>query len=275
MLHTAWRPRRDAPDRSSAPPRDPRDRRPTAAQRRVLAPLVAAGLLLGSAGPSAAGFQATVDVNDTAFDPVCLGFEDSYPEKMIGAASAAYKRLGYETTAFSGRAFTRAHVLARTPGDWGYYVHSHGDRYLNVDGKRYSGFREDSGDCVQSVVFSKDIAAKRLGRQSNLVVMSTCHLGDSDTTMPAAFAIEKSKALALQWNGPEFYVGFVGTVWDSDQWIFEQRFWDALAAGRGVGAAFDLALAGHGFGHPFDAEWWGSYYWSGRAGPGTVCTNCT
>jgi hypothetical protein len=179
--------------------------------------------LAGGRAPAAlGGYQATVDVNDTAFDPVCLGFEDSYPEKMITAATAAYKRLGYATTGFTGGAFTKAHVLARTPADWGYYVHSHGDRYLNSDGKRYSGFREDSGDCSQSVVFSKEILAKRAGRQSNLVIMSTCYLGNADTTMPAAFAIAKDKALALEWNGPEFYVGSLGCL-DSDEWIFEQR----------------------------------------------------
>lgn len=243
---------------------------------RMLAPPLLSLAMLTAAAPAAgAGYQGTVDVNDTAFDPICLGFEDSYPEKMVVAATAAYKRLGYATTSFTGAAFTRAHVLARTPADWAYYVHSHGDRYLNSDGKRYSGFREDSGDCSQSVVFSKDIAAKRAGRQSNLVIMSTCYLGNADTTMPAAFAIEKSKALALQWNGPEFYVGYLGLAWDSDEWIFEQRFWDALANGRGVGAAFDLALAAGGFGHAFGADWWGSYYWSGRAGPGSTCTNCS
>lgn len=244
-------------------------------RRRLLAPpAIALAILALAAAPVHAAYQATVDVNDTAFDPVCLGFEDSYPEKMVVAATAAYKGLGYATTAFTGKGFTRAHVLSRTTADWGYYVHSHGDRYLNPDGKRYSGFREDSGDCSQAVVFSKDIAAKRLGRQSNLVIMSTCYLGNSDTTMPGAFAIEKDKATALEWNGPEFYVGYLGLAWDSDEWIFEQRFWNALADGHGVGAAFDLALARGGFYHAFDADWWGSYYWSGRAGPGSVCSNC-
>jgi hypothetical protein len=252
--------------------------RPSLTRRRwrmLAPPLIALVMLTLAPALTRAGYQGTVDVNDTAFDPVCLGFEDSYPEKMIAAATAGYRQLGYATTSFTGKAFTRAQVLSRTPADWGYYVHSHGDRYLNADGRRYSGFREDSGDCVQSVVFSKDIAAKRAGRQSNLVMMSTCYLGNADTTMPAAFAIAKDKALALEWNGPEFYVGYVGLAWDSDEWIFEARFWDALADGRGVGAAFDLALSRGGFGHAFDADWWGSYYWSGRAGPGSTCTNCS
>ena len=69
------------------------------------------------------------------------------------------------------------------PNDWGYYVHSHGDFYLNADGHRYTGFREDSGDCTQSVVFSKDLKAKRAGRASNLVFISTCHAADSNATL--------------------------------------------------------------------------------------------
>jgi hypothetical protein len=245
------------------------------AHRTLAPPLLALALLASLVDGAAAAYQATVDVNDTAFDPACLGFESSFPEKMLPAAVAAYQRLGYATTGFTGAPFTKAHVLARTPADWGYYAHSHGDRYLLPDGTRDYGFRSDAGRCTGApVVAAKDIAAKRQGRQSNLVVMSMCELGNAGTTMPAAFAIGKSKALALQWNGPEFYLGYLGEAWDSDEWKFEQRFWDALANGKGVGAAFDLALAGGGWNHPFDADWWGSYYWSGRAGPGGTCTNC-
>ncbi len=244
--------------------------------RLALAPPLLALLLLGSA-PAAvrAGYQGTVDVNDTAFSAACLGFEDSYPDKLYAAALAGYRRLGYETAGFFGPTFTRAQVLARTPVDWGYYVHSHGYRYWHPgDATYYSGFRDDAGRCSGAVVYSKDIALKRAGRQSNLVVMSTCYLGDPTTTMPGAFAIEKSKARQLQWNGPEFYVGFVGEAWDSDEYTFETRFWDALASGRGVGAAFDIALGAGGWRHPFGADWWGSYYWSGRAGPISTCPNC-
>ena len=52
------------------------------------------------------------------------------------------------------------------------------------------GFR----DCTQAVVFSKDIKAKRAGRQSNLVFVSTCHAADANTTLPDAFAIAKTKS---------------------------------------------------------------------------------
>lgn len=227
------------------------------------------------AGPAAAtGEQATIDVNKTAFSEACLGFTDSYPDKMLTAAVAAYQRLGYGATGFTQAAFTKAHVLARTPDDWGYYVHSHGDLYRHPDGKQYTGFREDAGRCSGAIVYSKDIKAKRNGRQSNLVFLSTCHSADSNTTMPDAFAIEKVKAGQLAWNGPEFYVGYVGVQWDSDEWVFEQRFWSALANGMGVGAAFDYARNGAFRSATFRADWWGSYVWSGRAGLTSTCPNC-
>ncbi len=239
--------------------------------------LLAVALVMGStgAGPAQAAYQATVDVNDTAFDPVCLGFEDSYPEKMVVAAQAAYVELGYASRSYAGAAFTRAHTLARTVGDWGYYVHSHGDNYLLPDGSgRNYGFREDSGDCAQAVIYARDIAAKRAGRQSNLVFMSTCHNGESASQMPAAFAIEKVKRLPGSWNGPEFYVGYLGDAWDSDEWQFEAHFWDAIGPGYGAGHAFDVADA-QVFAHALVANWWGSYSYTGRAGPlPPPCSRC-
>ena len=188
--------------------------------------------------------------------------------------AAAYKGLAYTATGYTKANFTKAHTLSRTVNDWGYYVHSHGDYYLNPDGRRYTGFRQDGGVCSQPVIFSKDIKAKRVGRESNLIFISTCHAADSNSTMPDAFAIAKTKTVWPNEQGPEFYVGYIGVQWDSDEWIFEQRYWDALANGKGVGAAFDIAAAGS-FGHAsFDADWWGSYVWSGRAGPWTTCPNC-
>ena len=245
---------------------------------RPLAPplLAVAVLMTGSATRAmAASYPASIDVNTTAFNPPCDGDANLITPKMQTAAKAAYGRLGHVASAYTGAAFTRAATLKRTPSDWGYYVHSHGDYYLNGDGRRYTGFREDSGDCSQAVVFSKDIAAKRLGRASNLIFVSTCHAADANTTMPGAFAIEKTKSTGGANQGPEFYVGYVGVQWDSDEWIFEQRFWNALAGGKSVGAAFDIAMLG-AFTHAgFDADWWGTYSWSGVAGPWTTCKTCS
>jgi len=231
-------------------------------------------LMTGSAASAMASHPASIDVNTSAFNPPCDGDANPIVPKMQAAAKAGYARLGHTASTYTGSAFTRGATLTRTPYDWGYYVHSHGDNYYNVDGRRYTGFREDSGDCSQAVVYSKDIAAKRLGRQSNLVFVSTCHSADAVTTMPAAFAIEKTKSIGAANQGPEFFVGYIGVQWDSDEWIFEQRFWNALAGGKSVGAAFDVAMLG-AFGHSgFDANWWGTYSWSGAAGAWTLCRNC-
>jgi hypothetical protein len=232
--------------------------------------------MTGSAATAMAAYPASVDVNTTAFNPPCDGDANGIVPKMQTAAKAALARLGHVTSAFTGAAFNRTATLKRTPGDWAYYVHSHGDYYWHAaDARRYTGFREDSGDCAQSVVFSKDIKAKRLGRQSNLVFISTCHAADANTTMPDAFAIARTKSIGAANQGPEFYVGYIGIQWDTDEWLFEQRFWNALAGGKSVGAAFDVAMLGS-FGHPeFDADWWGTYHWSGVAGPWTTCPNCS
>jgi len=243
--------------------------------RRLALALLPALLAVPLATSAVRGaYQATVDVNDSAFEPPCLGFDDPYPEKMLKAAVAGFTALGYDTRGYSGAAFTKAHVLARTVGDWGYYVHSHGDYYWSAaDGRRWSGFREDSGDCSQSVVYSKEIAAKRAGRQSNLVIMSTCHLADPNTTMPGAFGIAKSKAGVGQWNGPKFYLGYLGEAWDSDEWIFEASFWSEIGPGLGAGASFDRASLG-AFNHAFDADWWGTYSYTGKPGLLAGCDRC-
>ncbi len=244
--------------------------------RPVASALLAAALLSATILPSGAraSYQASVDSNKTAFSSLCIGWDDPHPARMLALAVSGFKALGYDVSSYSGTAFTRAGVLSRTFLDWGFYVHSHGDFYWNpTDQRRYTGFRDDGGKCVQSIVYSKDIAARRLGRQSNLVLISTCDGATQGTTMPGAFAIEKVKAGTLSWNGPEFYIGYVGTAYDNDEETFETAFWDALVRGSGAGRAFELGLLGY-FTHPFDADWWGSYIWMGRAGPGTVCRSC-
>ncbi len=243
--------------------------------RRLAAVLLAASLSATPAGSAHAGYPGTIASNRSAFEPPCLGFVDAYPTKMLKAATAAFGALGYETHADTGAAFTRASYLARTGSDWGTYVHSHGDFYWHAaDGRRYSGFREDSGDCSQAVVYSKDIALKRAGKQANLVVMSMCHVGEDASTMPGAFGIAKKRYPAGTWGGPEFFVGYLGSAWDNDEWTFEVAFWNAIGPGYGAGEAYDVASA-QVFTHAFDANWWGSYAYTGRAGPlPSGCDRC-
>ena len=243
--------------------------------RSLAAALGAAALIASAAGPVRAAYQATADSNTTAFTPACIGVNDTYPARMLAAALAGFRNLGYSPSGYSGAAFSRTQVLTRTLGDWGVYVHSHGDNYLYSGSTRDYGFKEDAGLCTGArTVFARDIASARAGRVTNLVIMSTCHLGESATTMPGAFAIPKTKAGSGAWAGPSFYLGYLGEVWDSDEYTFETRFWSALGPGNGVGQAFDVARLGS-FNLGFGANWYGSYYWTGRAGPMTSgCPKC-
>jgi len=255
--------------------------RPWRPRRPWVPPLIGiVGLLLGLVGPfppppALAAYQATADSNVSAFNPPCVSWTDPVPARMLTMAVNGMAALGYSVSGYKGAAFTRTHALTRTVNDWSYYVHSHGDYYwYAAEARRYSGFREDAGTCAQNVVFSNEIALKRAGRATNLVLISTCFNGNGNTTLPAAFGIAKTKAGPLAWNGPKFYVGYLGEAFDNDEETFETAFWNALTRGKSVGAAFDLAMLG-GFTHAsFGADWWGSYLWSGRAGPYSPCTKC-
>jgi len=243
--------------------------------RPIAVLLGTAALVATAAGPVRAAYQATADSNTTAFSFNCIGLNDTYPARMLSAALAGYRNLGYATTGYSGTSFSKSQVLSRTFSDWGFYVHSHGDNYVYSGSTRDFGFREDAGVCAGArIVFARDISAVRRGRPSNLVVISTCHLGESGTTMPAAFAIPKTKAGWGAWAGPSFYLGYLGEAWDSDEYAFETRFWSAIGPGYGVGQAFDFARLGS-FNVGFAPNWYGSYVWTGRAGPlPTGCTSC-
>ena len=239
---------------------------------RAILPFLAVLALLGpSARPALASYQASADSNVSAFRGPCVGFSDSHPAQMLALAVTGLRSLGYAVWSFSGTGFNHAAVLARTVNDYGFYVHSHGDEYWNATAqRRYNGFREDSGDCNQAVVFSSEIAAARAGRFTNLVVVSTCHNADPATTLPGAFGISRTKS---QTGASHFYLGYAGIAYDNDEQTFEKSFWSALERGLSVGAAFDLG-ADQNFTHPLDADWWGTYTWSGQAGAATVCPRC-
>ncbi len=241
-------------------------------RRLVVVPLlVLVALAAPPSRPTLAAYEASADSNESAFRSPCVGFQDSHPARMLGLALTGLRALGYATTGYTGTGFSHASVLARTVNDFAFYVHSHGDEYWYAPGqRRYNGFREDSGDCSQAVVFSNEIAAARAGRFTNLVVVSTCHNADPGTTLPGAFGIARTKA---QTGGSHFYLGYLGIAYDNDEQAFETAFWSALERGRSVGAAFDLGML-QNFSHPLDANWWGTYSWSGRAGAAVVCPRC-
>ena len=240
--------------------------------RIIALPLLASLVLLGPAAqPASAAYQVSADSNVSAFRGPCVGFTDTHPARMLSLAVTGLRSLGYAVSSYSGAGFNRAGVLARTVNGYSFYVHSHGDEYWDAAAqRRYNGFREDSGDCNQAVIFSPDIAAARAGRFTNLVLISTCHNGDPATTLPAAFGIARTKA---QTGASHFYLGYVGIAYDNDEQVFETAFWAGLERGLSVGAAFDLGQD-QNFSHPLDADWWGTYSWSGRAGAAIVCPRC-
>lgn len=231
---------------------------------------VLASLGLGGA-PTLAIYQASADSNISAFRTPCVGFVDNHPAQMLSLALAGLRSLGYSATGYSGTAFNRSAVLARTANDDSFYVHSHGDEYWDAAAqRRYNGFREDSGDCTQNVVFSTQIAASRAGRLTNLVVVSTCHNADPGTTLPDAFGIPRTKAE----NGANrFFLGYLGIAYDNDEQAFETAFWAALERGMSVGEAFDVGQD-QNFSHRLDADWWGTYTWSGHPGAFPSCRRC-
>jgi hypothetical protein len=240
--------------------------------RTIALPLLASLVLLGPAAqPASAAYQASADSNVSAFRGPCVGFTDTHPARMLSLAVTGLRSLGYAVSSYSGAGFSRAGVIARTVNDYSFYVHSHGDEYWNAAAqRRYNGFREDSGDCNQAVIFSPDIAAARAGRFTNLVLISTCHNADPATTLPAAFGIARTKG---QTGASHFYLGYVGIAYDNDEQVFETAFWAALERGLSVGAAFDLGQD-QNFSHALDADWWGTYGWSGQAGAAIVCPRC-
>ena len=240
--------------------------------RIALLPLLVGLATFGPAtSPALAAYQASADSNVSAFRGPCVDFQDSHPAQMLSLAVTGLRSLGYTVAGYSGSAFNRSAVLARTVNDYSFYVHSHGDEYWYApEQRRFNGFREDSGDCDQAVVFSNQIAAARADRFTNLVVISTCHNADPATTLPSAFGIARTKA---QTGGSHFYMGYVGIAYDNDEQAFETAFWHALERGLSVGAAFDLGQA-QNFSHVLDADWWGTYSWSGQAGAAMVCPRC-
>ena len=94
--------------------------------RPIAVLLGTAALVAAAAGPVRAAYQATADSNTTAFSFSCIGLNDTYPARMLSAALAGYRNLGYATTSYSGTSFSKAQVLSRTFNDWGFYVHSTG-----------------------------------------------------------------------------------------------------------------------------------------------------
>jgi len=231
---------------------------------------------LGALAPSAAASDAAVWTNSDSFTKRCLGFSDTYPSQMNSVARAQLGALGYSPIGGAmGASFTRSAFLNSVLPDWAVYVHSHGDNYWAASGRPNidSAFLQDPGATACSVytrdmVRSSAIKAVTWTAPYGLVIMSTCYLGSSSSTMPAAFNIAKVRNS----TDAEFYLGYVYSTYDSSMLRFEKAFWSYLSGGsRTVYSAFTYASGIGSYdspdaADPFQASWWGNPNYNGRTG---------
>jgi hypothetical protein len=242
--------------------------------------------LSGAAAAPAAAYTAHVWSNANAFARQCLGFTDNYPKLHYNLNVSQLAKLGFGPVQGAlGAGFTGSAFLSNVFSDYAVYVHSHGDNYWASSGapKVDSGFMQDPGvgDCNRSsdIVRSSAIKAKTQGTTYNIVIMSTCMLGSSSSTMPAAFQIEKTRVS----TDPEFYLGYPVHAWDSASYRFESAFWSYVNGGIGtrtLSQAFAYASALGGYpgvsaSEPFKASWWGNPNYVGKpTQPALECPVC-
>jgi hypothetical protein len=254
----------------------------------MLVSLVIAASTLGVTAPATLGYSAHVWSNENAFKGSCLGFTSSYPKLSYELNKAQIAKLGFSPVGgVLGASFTRANFTDAVLNDYAVYVHSHGDNYWVPASypKIDSAFLQDPGigKCntyADDKVLSSSIRAATIGTTYNLVIMSTCKLGSSKSTMPGAFQIAMTKAS----TEPEFYLGYVNTTYDSASYAFEAAFWSYMNGGaphsRTFFQAFVYATALGGYtavnaSNPFQANWWGNPTYNGTpTQPAPVCTAC-
>lgn len=229
---------------------------------------------LGATASPAMARIADVWSNSDAFKSNCLGFNDTYPQTMYSMAMTQLKNLGYSPRGTIGAGFTRTAFLNQVFYDYAVYVHSHGDNYYS-SGSVDSGFLQDpgSGRCNSTsadIVRASAIKKATSGTPYNLIVMSTCFLGSSGSSMPAAFQIEKVRNSTQK----EFYLGYVYSTYDSAAYRFENAFFTYLNGASGhtrtVYQAFVYASGIGGYQspdslNPFTASWWGNPNYNGTA----------
>lgn len=253
-----------------------------------LVSVLIAGSTLGAVPQTAAAYTAHVWSNSNAFAATCLGFTDTYPKLHYNLTTSQFANLGFSPVGGAlGGSFTRTAFLSNVFNDYAVYVHSHGDNYWassgwpNVD----SGFLQDPGygQCNDSgdMVRSSTIKATTMGSIYNIVIMSTCMLGSSSSTMPNAFQITKTKTS----TEPKFYLSYVYHTWDSASFQFERAFWSYMNGGtlgsRTLAQAFAYATGLGGYAavsarEPFQANWWGNPSYVGTPTTGFVgCPSCS
>ncbi len=245
----------------------------------LLVSVLVAVSTLAAASPVAAHTADTWS-NSNGFRSACVGFNNTYPSQMYSWARSQMSLLGYSPiNGALGASFTRSAFLGHVLSDWGVYVHTHGDNYWASSGRPNvdSGFLQDPGTtrCNSSstdMIRSSAIKAATKGSPYNLVIMSTCALGDTSSTMPAAFQIQMMKTNMAE---REFYLGYAHSTYDSSAFRFEKAFFTYLNGGsnheRTVHQAFTYASGIGGYespdsANPFEPNWWGNPNYNGVAG---------
>jgi hypothetical protein len=239
--------------------------------RTLLVSLLLAVSTLGATAQVTFAHRSDIWTNSDSFTSRCLGFTDTYPQQLYNLASAQMSRLGYMPNGGAmGVGFTKSAFFATILPDYGVYAHTHGDP--NID----SAILQDPGptrcsDYTVDSIRSSAIKAATAGAFYNLVIMSTCKLGSSSSTMPGAFQI----AMVKNATRHEFYLGYVNYTYDSDSLRFEQAFWSYLNGEsnhrRTLYQAFTYALSIGGYSapdaaDPFQANWWGNPNYNGVPG---------
>jgi hypothetical protein len=239
----------------------------------LLVSLLLAASTLSAPLPAAAA-AAHVWSNSDAFKMLCLGVNDTYPQQEYNLTVPQLTRLGFSPVGGAlGPGFTRTAFLANVLNDYAVFVHSHGDNYWAASGAPNidSAFLQDpgTGKCngAADKVRSSSIKATTQGSFYNIVIMSTCMLGSSSSTMPGAFQIEKTKSA----SDYEFYLSYVNHTWDSASFRFEKAFWSYMDGGalhaRTLAQAFTYAASIGGYepvdDEVFQANWWGNPYYDG------------
>jgi hypothetical protein len=227
-----------------------------------------------TAGPVAAAYQASVYDNKTAFTS-CIGSTNTIPQQMRAMAVNAFRYLAYTPSSYEATGFTSSTVLSRVANDQAFYVHSHGDHYYTG-----WGFRADGGVCNQAIVTSNQIKPLRTVstyvKSANLVVASTCHLGETASDFPLAFGIDKlrSTPTGANYQGRRFFLGYAGVAYTDEMLNFETSFWKWATTGHNLGDAYDLALRATYRPKGTFPTWWGSYTYSGVPFPPAPCYTC-
>ena len=247
--------------------------------KTLLVSVLLAVSALGATAQGAFAFRGDVWSNSDGFSSRCVGFTDTYPQQLYSLTTAQMAALGYGSVGGAlGPGFTKSAFLNSVFYDYAVYAHTHGDNYWAASGAPNvdSAILQDpgTGNCASSTrdaIRSSAIKAATYGTFYHLVIMSTCMLGSSSSTMPGAFQIEKVKNNAQR----EFFLGYATLTYDSAQMRFEKAFWSYLGGApnhqRTLYQAFAYALSIGGYSapdsaNPFQPNWWGNPNYNGTPG---------